>query len=167
MTRIFADDTTDTTPHDDATIFAARPNRRGNFHSEFVPLLDGTGGRRSCSEIIRTKAIDNATFLEIIGRHFHSHAVSRENANLVNAHSSCEMAEELMILGFFGSDTNTEGGIGKAFLNNANEFNDILRHLGSCWNKAGGCYIGRNARASPKVEKTPTEEKNHIEFFQK
>ncbi len=46
----------------------------------------------------------------------------------MHAHASCKCAEKLMILRLFGDNPDPEGGIGKAFFHNADEFYDVFGH---------------------------------------
>ncbi len=49
------------------------------------------------------------------------------------AHTSCEVAKELVILPIGHCDANTERGIGERFLNDADELYDIFRHSEQDW----------------------------------
>ena len=74
------------------------------------------------------QTIGDPAFFQIVGRHLHLHAITRKDAHAMDPHASSESAEKLMILRLIGDDPNTEGGIGKTFFHNADEFNDIFRH---------------------------------------
>lgn len=78
--------------------------------------------------LIRTKAVGDTPLLEVVRRHLHFHTIPGENADPVNAHSSCESAEKLMSFYLIRGDLNAEGSIWKCFFHYANELNYILRH---------------------------------------
>ena len=84
------------------------------------------GGKSS--RIIGAEAIDDATLLQVVGRHLQTHAITGENAHLIHAHAAREMTEECVILGFQRGDANAERGIGKALRHHANELDHILGH---------------------------------------
>jgi len=127
MTRVFTHNSSNAPAHDDTAVFATRPDGGRNFHEEWNVALGSRRGRAD-SQIICPKAVDDAALLKVIGRHLHPHTVSREDTDLVDAHPSSEVAEELVVLRFFGGDADAEGGIGEAFLYHAYELDHVLGH---------------------------------------
>ncbi len=130
-----------------------------------VELGCGSSGSDGCfwlrvpCWIIGTEAVDDASLLQVVGRHLHTHAVSGENANLVHAHTSGEVAEELMALGLLGCDADSKRRIGITFLSDADEFDDILgqvcKRVGKpkkSLGQAGGSYRRLKPRARLEVE---------------
>lgn len=80
------------------------------------------------ASVVGAEAVDDAAFLEVVGSHLHFDTVTGENSHFVHSHSSCQMTEELVVLGFVGGDANAECSIRIAFLDLANELNNVLRH---------------------------------------
>ncbi len=90
-------------------------------------LRDVIGGEL-WERLIGAETVDDTTLFQIVGRHFHFHAIARQNPHSVDSHTSRERAEQLVILRLRTQDANSERGIGERFLNNADEFDDVFRH---------------------------------------
>ena len=58
-------------------------------------------------DVTGAEAVDDATFAEVVGCHFHLHAVARQNADFVHPHAPGQVAKKLMITRFIGSYANT------------------------------------------------------------
>lgn len=104
--------------------------------------LSGLGGRRSRGSgldelslriqtgVVRTEPIDDAPLLQVVGGHLQLDAVAGKDPYFVHPHASGQVAEELVILGFFRGDADAERCVRVAFFDDANEFDNILRHVG-------------------------------------
>lgn len=88
--------------------------RRSAHRSVFVDVLVGT------------EAEDDASFLEVIGSHFHTNLVTGEDVHAVDPHAACQVAEELMILGLWAEDFHQERRVRIRFDDDPDELNDIL-----------------------------------------
>lgn len=80
----------------------------------------------------------------------------------MDAHPSSEVAEELVVLRFFGGDADAEGGVREAFLYHAYKFDHVLGHQEEAGNKAGRIYIQNCVPASPKPPSKTSETKNCV-----
>ena len=93
MLGIFwAHDATDALADNQATFGADRFAGSADFHGNLSGSAEGRGfARRGAAGIrddcAREEAVDNASFLEIVRRHFDFHTISGENAHSVNAHA--------------------------------------------------------------------------------
>ena len=77
---------------------------------------------------IRRETVGNAPFFQIVRRHFQLHTIAGENADSVNAHSSCKRAEQGMTQCLFTGNPDSKGRVWKAFFYEAFQFDDVLRH---------------------------------------
>ena len=76
--------------------------------------------------LIRSVTVRNATLLEIVGRHFNLHAISRQDTDAVDAHATGQGAEELVSFRLEREDPDAESGIRKRFFDDAYELDDVL-----------------------------------------
>jgi hypothetical protein len=74
------------------------------------------------------EAIDDAPLLKIVGSHLNLDLVSGEDADTMDAHATCQVTEERVILCLLTGDSDLECGVGIRFFHNADQFNYILRH---------------------------------------
>ena len=78
--------------------------------------------------LISAEAVDDPSFLKVIGSHLHFHPIAGENAHAMHAHPSCKMAMELVVLRLRTYDPDAEGGIRERLFNETDELYDIFRH---------------------------------------
>lgn len=96
----------------------------------------------------RQKSVHDAPFLQIIGSHFDFHLVAGEDANAMHAHATRQVAQEFVIFRLVARHTNAEGGIGKSFFHNADEFDNVFGHGESFAERAVALYRANFASAS-------------------
>lgn len=56
----------------------------------------------------------------------------------VDAHTTRKVAQKLVVFRLFAEDLDAKGGIGKGFQHNADELDDVLRHVGQIKGNALG-----------------------------
>ncbi len=90
--------------------------------------MNRSGCGCAAGRIIRTEAVDDTSFFQVVRCHFNLDVVSGENTHLVDAHASGKMAKQLMTLCFQRRDTNAERRIWVTLFYDADEFNYVFRH---------------------------------------
>lgn len=88
--------------------------------------------------LVGSETIRNTTLLQIIRCHFHSHLVAGKDVHAIDAHTSRQMAEKLVIFRLVADYLDAKGGIGKRLQDNADELNYIFRHKGQTKGNALG-----------------------------
>ena len=96
----------------------------------------------------REKAIDDATFVQVVGSHLDFYSVAGKDTYAMDAHAARQVTVQLMIFRLFTRDTDAERGIGKRFFHDADEFNNILGHRESRAERADASYRASFAAAS-------------------
>ncbi len=116
---------------------------------------DSTSHALLSERLIGSVAVRNAPLLEIVGRHLDLHAISRENADAVDAHTTGQGAEELVVFRLGRENPDAEGGIRERFLHDAGELDNVLSQEGRCGNpRAGASYRRKRAPSSEGKQKT-------------
>jgi hypothetical protein len=76
--------------------------------------------------LVGSETVRDPAFLQIIRRHFDSHAISGQDVHPIDAHASGQVAVELVILRLGAEDFDSERGIWKGFQDQSDELDNIL-----------------------------------------
>src|SRR5271154_7163174 len=87
-----------------------------------------TAGRSCCEEVSATislEAIGDATFGQVVGRHFHQHLVAGKNTDAVLAHAARRVGDDLVLV----LELDAEGGVRQQLRHHTRKFQQLFfRH---------------------------------------
>src|ERR1700730_5120134 len=89
------------------------------------PITAAHSFRQKDPATISLEAIGDATFAEVVGRHFHQHFVAGEHADTVLAHAAGGVGDDLVLV----LKLDAEGGIRQQFRHHTGKFQQLFfRH---------------------------------------